>query len=407
MSMVFCRDCGKEIHETNPTCPHCGAPQNLSHDQRKNLSMVNKDSEGGLWFYYLKVLKNYAVFNGRARRKEFWLFLLGHSIVFSLLFFLFRSTTISDQGFNVIESIYIIATSIPYTAVCVRRLHDTNRSGWWLLLPIINLFFFCIEGQEAENRFGPNPKLPHNVNDAIKPHSLFKQVRAQTKNIKEEAFWYYYFEALKKYADFKGRARRKEYWMLHLCNFVVLFIIAFLGVKFSADADLDSAFAIVCRLYFIAMLIPLTSAGVRRLHDTDRSGWWLLLPIINLSFLVEEGDLNENKFGANPKPIMNTQTESIHTHLKQNINKNTLSFIGIFDGIIDGIFDLIIKIISKKYIILVFGILGLIMGFFMDTSVSSGIGRVNNIGLMQEQQNILFISGIAVLIGFYLAKVKK
>ena len=61
MSMVFCRGCGKEIHETAPTCPNCGALQNLSYSQRQNLSVVNKDSEEGLWFYYLKVLKK--IFN--------------------------------------------------------------------------------------------------------------------------------------------------------------------------------------------------------------------------------------------------------------------------------------------------------------------------------------------------------
>ena len=159
MSMVFCRGCGKEIHETAPTCPNCGALQNLSYSQRKNLSVVNKDSEDGLWFYYLKVLKNYATFSGRSRRKEYWLFLLANFIVGFLIALILSSLTISPEGLNGVLSIYYIATFIPHLAVCVRRLHDTDRSGWWLLLPLINVIIFTLDGEEDENRFGPNPKI--------------------------------------------------------------------------------------------------------------------------------------------------------------------------------------------------------------------------------------------------------
>ena len=112
--------------------------------------------------WYLVVLKKYAVFSGRARRKEYWMFFLFNIIIaFSLGFI---EGLLGSPG--VIGMIYSLAVLIPGIAVSVRRLHDTGRSGWWLLIALIPLIgsivllvFMVQEGKDEENDFGENPKL--------------------------------------------------------------------------------------------------------------------------------------------------------------------------------------------------------------------------------------------------------
>lgn len=148
MSMVFCRGCGKEIHSTANSCPHCGAPQ-------LNQSVQATDSSGGIMSkWYLDVLKKYAVFTGRARRKEYWMFFLINFVI-ALLIGVFEGLIGVNEVFS---NLYSLAILIPSIAVGVRRLHDTDRSGWWLLLPIVNIIFLALEGQSGTNRFGSNPK---------------------------------------------------------------------------------------------------------------------------------------------------------------------------------------------------------------------------------------------------------
>ncbi len=117
--------------------------------------------------WYLGVLKKYAVFSGRARRKEYWLFALFNIIISVVLTVidLLTGTFSEDAGIGLLNGIYCLAVLIPSIAVGVRRLHDTNRSGWWLLInlvpcfgPIIFLVFAVQDSQPGENRFGPNPK---------------------------------------------------------------------------------------------------------------------------------------------------------------------------------------------------------------------------------------------------------
>ncbi|MFF3023880.1 DUF805 domain-containing protein [Gottfriedia sp. NPDC057948] len=111
--------------------------------------------------WYLKVLKNYAVFNGRARRKEYWMFFLFNAIITILLSIL---QSIADID-NLLTGIYGLLTILPSLAVGARRLHDSGRSGWWLLIGIIPfigtiilIIFFCLDSEEGDNRFGANPK---------------------------------------------------------------------------------------------------------------------------------------------------------------------------------------------------------------------------------------------------------
>lgn len=121
----------------------------------------------------------------------------------------------------------------------------------------------------------------------------------------------WYVKVLKQYADFSGRARRKEYWMFFLVNLIISFAIGFVsgfigGV--SQDPTLASALMIPSILYSLAVLIPSIAVGVRRLHDTNRSGWWLLIslvPVIGaivlIVFFVQDSQAGSNQYGENPK----------------------------------------------------------------------------------------------------------
>jgi uncharacterized membrane protein YhaH (DUF805 family) len=111
--------------------------------------------------WYLKVLKNYVNFQGRARRKEYWMFTL-FNIIFSVVLTLIETLADISPFLTGIYSLFIL---LPGLAVTVRRLHDTGRSGWWVLIglipfigSIVILVFTCLESEREENRFGPNPK---------------------------------------------------------------------------------------------------------------------------------------------------------------------------------------------------------------------------------------------------------
>jgi len=116
---------------------------------------------------YFRVLRKYALFAGRARRKEYWIFSLIHAlIVFAFGYPHFLTSTIDPEShLGQIGMLYTFATFIPFVAVSVRRLHDTNRSGWWRLLVLIPLagfipalIFMAKDSQPGDNRYGPNPK---------------------------------------------------------------------------------------------------------------------------------------------------------------------------------------------------------------------------------------------------------
>jgi uncharacterized membrane protein YhaH (DUF805 family) len=116
--------------------------------------------------WYLEALKKYAVFGGRSRRKEYWYFLLFNIIVAIVLAWIDALLgTFSSSGIGVLSGIYGLAILIPSLAVTVRRLHDIDRSGWWILInlfPLIGslvlLVFAVSEGTPGNNQYGPNPK---------------------------------------------------------------------------------------------------------------------------------------------------------------------------------------------------------------------------------------------------------
>ncbi|KAF2339149.1 DUF805 domain-containing protein [Flavobacterium tistrianum] len=107
-----------------------------------------------LEIYKKVVLKNYANFNGRARRKEYWMFFLA-SVIINFIFGIFESFL---PFFKIVTGIYGFAVLIPAIAVGVRRMHDINKSGWFLLIPIYNIVLLATEGEKGPNQYGADPK---------------------------------------------------------------------------------------------------------------------------------------------------------------------------------------------------------------------------------------------------------
>ena len=105
----------------------------------------------------------------------------------------------------------------------------------------------------------------------------------------------WYFEVVKKYAVFAGRAQRKEFWMFFVFNMFILSVLQFV------DFLLFGRSGIIELIYSLVILIPTIAVGVRRMHDTDHSGWWLLFPIVNLVFAVKDGTQGDNRFGSDQK----------------------------------------------------------------------------------------------------------
>ena len=112
-------------------------------------------------------IKKYAVFSGRATRKEYWLFILLFFIGYIVAAIVDTATGNDDPitGMGPVSGLFTLALVIPSLAVLFRRLHDTDRSAWWILISLIPLVgaivllvFVCLDGTPGGNRFGPNPK---------------------------------------------------------------------------------------------------------------------------------------------------------------------------------------------------------------------------------------------------------
>ena len=116
--------------------------------------------------WYLGVLKKYAEFNGRARRKEYWMFFLFNLLISIGLSIIDMMTgTVNQWGLGLLSGLYGLAVLVPSIAVAVRRLHDTDRSGWWLLISLIPLIgvivllvFLLLDGTPGDNKYGASPK---------------------------------------------------------------------------------------------------------------------------------------------------------------------------------------------------------------------------------------------------------
>jgi uncharacterized membrane protein YhaH (DUF805 family) len=111
--------------------------------------------------------RKYVDFTGRARRAEYWWFVLFYCLLIGALTIVDVMVMSARAGGGVLSSLASLALFLPTLAVAVRRLHDTDRTGWWVLIGfipligwIIYLVFVCQRGTEGPNRFGPDPLGP-------------------------------------------------------------------------------------------------------------------------------------------------------------------------------------------------------------------------------------------------------
>ena len=119
----------------------------------------------------------------------------------------------------------------------------------------------------------------------------------------------WYLKCLKQYADFRGRARRKEYWMFTLFN-IIFAIVAMLIDNVVGTASPELGYGVFYILYVLAMFIPGLAVSVRRLHDVGKSGWMILIALIPLIgviwllvLMVTDSNPGENEYGQNPKDV--------------------------------------------------------------------------------------------------------
>lgn len=117
--------------------------------------------------WFLKALKQYATFSGRAQRSEYWFFGLFYLIAFIVLAIIdsITGTLSPEMGMGLLSGLFALGLLLPSLAVTVRRLHDTSRSGWWLLIAFVPLIggivlivFMAMDSTPGENAYGPNPK---------------------------------------------------------------------------------------------------------------------------------------------------------------------------------------------------------------------------------------------------------
>lgn len=111
----------------------------------------------------------------------------------------------------------------------------------------------------------------------------------------------WYKIALSKYGVIAGRARRREFWMFHLFNFIIYLVLSIAEMKLGIVYYLSLPFMVI-------MIIPTLTVAIRRLHDNGKSGKWLLVSIVPIVgiltiiyFAITEGDEGENRYGADPK----------------------------------------------------------------------------------------------------------
>lgn len=179
MALIRCPKCGTEVSGSAGFCVHCGCkiadraaetggvPDPARDFDEFDGIMIEKRS---LFGYYLKCFREYVMFSGRARRKEFWGFTLFYFI------FLIAASVIDvlllddDSGNGFFFNLYRLIWFIPGMAVLWRRLHDVGHSGWYallILLPIVGWVFIliavCADGDGSDNQYGENPKFPDSM----------------------------------------------------------------------------------------------------------------------------------------------------------------------------------------------------------------------------------------------------
>ncbi len=134
---------------------------------------------------------------------------------------------------------------------------------------------------------------------------------------------HWYLEVFKRFSDYSGRSRRKEFWYFMLFHFIILFSLASLQENY-IDSKANDVFSVLLGVYLLIVFIPFFGVIVRRLHDSGKSGWYLFIylvpivgPITTIVLLCFDSEYGPNKYGDNPKGIGNEKDEfeEINRHL--------------------------------------------------------------------------------------------
>ena len=269
----------------NPPWP----PQNQGQTQNPSWPPQNQGQT-----QELGIKEKFLTSNGRLDRRTyitrgFYLTAL-NAIIWFLLGIVLTVTKASTEIVVALSALVFLAIIVPGLMLGIRRLHDLDKSGWYLLLglvPILNLYILYLllakEGTHGVNRFGAE-------------YHYRAPLDATQRNLEEE------------FLTFDGRLNRKPYILRLLCllgsaiviGLLAAFIMAFVGAG-KNDIILITQIEMYCPMY------PFPLMCIRRLHDLDKSGWFILImlvPIINLLFivylLVAKGTTEPNRFGNDP-----------------------------------------------------------------------------------------------------------
>jgi uncharacterized membrane protein YhaH (DUF805 family) len=219
----------------------------------------------------------------------------------------------------------------------------------------------------------------------------------------------WYLKVLKQYADFSGRARRTEYWMFALFNFLFIIVAMILDNILGLTVG-DLPYGVFYILFVLAVLIPGLAVSVRRLHDVGKSGWMyliVLIPIVGsiwlLVLMVTDSDPGANEYGPNPKESYSVDNMVNNTQLSSNANDSSTS-----DTLI--LIAVIWIFVSRIFWAVVPALLGNVYSSEWFKSVNAVMGliwAVIPIGLAfavknKSKQIVLFIlGGIYLLYGLY------
>lgn len=242
-------------------------------------------------------------FKGRIRRTEYGISL----IIAFLLFYMMMELTrylhvneITDKKQNILLS--LLTFIIPFIFLCIqgiKRSHDIGNSGWWLLLlPLYIQFLIFQEGERESNKYGdPLKKI------TVQPYS---------NKIFEAPFL------------FSGRIRRREYALTLL---IVLLFALLSGMIINFTSWEEDKIGVIIAMYIVYTPIRVFfhAQAAKRCHDIGKSGWWQLVPLYYMFLIFQEGDMGSNKYGEDPKAVVNNRVDSFsspyvspHNNMPQN-----------------------------------------------------------------------------------------
>ena len=151
MALIQCPECGQQISDKANACPNCGCPISNQHRESTSINGNRMLDFGNAIFDCFT--KKYTDFKGRSRRSEYFPFLIVVVFVYACCRAFFEDTPI-------LAFIVAIILDIPLLAVTARRLHDVGKSGWWMLCPILPIFWMFKDSDVGSNQWGISPKYP-------------------------------------------------------------------------------------------------------------------------------------------------------------------------------------------------------------------------------------------------------